>query len=145
MLRGEWLAAPTAAEENGQLLGLLRRRMVNCSYCSEGEWPAAPTAQEENGQLFLLLKGRMVSWENGQLLRLLKGRVVSCSGTKKAGSSLWANRTGAAAGGSGPVAVEGDQVKVEAAPTLHPVWISLQIKMASRVGSQAATVVKKIS
>jgi hypothetical protein len=68
--------------------------------------------------------------------------MVSCSGDEKTDSSLWADRTGAAAGGSGPVAVEGDQVEVEAASTLHPVRVSLQIKMASRVGSQSATVVK---
>ena len=63
-------------------------------------------------------------------------------GDEKSGSSLWADRTGAAASGSGPVAVEGDQVEVEAASTLHPVRISLKIKMASRVVGQAATVVK---
>jgi hypothetical protein len=98
-------------------------------YCSGGEWPAAPTAKRENGQLLLYCSGK-----NGPLLQLLWD--------EKNGSSLWADRTGAAAGGSGPVAVEGDQVKVEAAPTLHLVRVSLQIKIASRVGGQAATVVK---
>jgi hypothetical protein len=89
--------------------------MASCSDCSEGEWPAASTAQGKNDQLL---------------------------GDEKSGSSLRADRTGAAAGGRGPVAVEGDQVEVEAATTLHPVRVSLQIKMASRVGSQAATVIK---
>jgi hypothetical protein len=83
--------------------------MASCFYCSGGEWSAASTAQRKNGQLL---------------------------GDEKSESSLWADRTGAAAGGSGPVAVEGDQVEVEAASTLHPVRISLQVKMASRVKLQ---------
>jgi len=112
----EWPAAPTAQEENGQLLCLFRVRMASCFFRSGGEWPAASTAQGKKCQLLL--------------------------GDEKSWSNLWADRTGATAGGSGPVAVEGDQVKVEAASTLHPVRVSLQIKMASRVVGQAATVVK---